>query len=160
MTVLALAAATLIPAAAAYAQDTRELYKVEFTLRDSADPVAKNGRKYSMLLVSRIKSVMKVGNRVPVSTGGAGPFTYIDVGVNIECVVDERGGKFAMHTDMDVSTVLPLDKSALPGSNPTISQIKLNFDTAVPPGKPTVVASFDDPSTSRRFDVDVTMTKM
>jgi hypothetical protein len=30
----------------------------------------------------------------------------------------------------------------------------------VPSGKPTVVASFDDPVTSRKFDIDVTITKM
>jgi hypothetical protein len=44
--------------------------------------------------------------------------------------------------------------------NPTVSQIKINMDTTLMPGKPTVVASFDDPATARRFDVDVTLTKM
>jgi hypothetical protein len=36
----------------------------------------------------------------------------------------------------------------------------LSLDTALVPGKPTVVASFDDPVTSRKFDVDVAITKM
>ena len=40
------------------------------------------------------------------------------------------------------------------------TQIRLNLETAVLPGKPTVVASFDDPVTSRKFDVDVAITKM
>jgi len=44
--------------------------------------------------------------------------------------------------------------------NPTISQIRLNIDTTVAPGKPTVVASFDDPVTSRKFDIDVAIAKM
>jgi hypothetical protein len=63
-----------------------------------------------------------------------------------------------MHADLDISTAVMPEKNAV--QNPTISQIKLNVDTSVPSGKPTVVASFDDPVTSRKFDIDVTITKM
>ena len=52
------------------------------------------------------------------------------------------------------------DKNLNSVQNPTISQIKLNMDTTVAPGKPTVVASFDDPVTGRKFDLDVAITKM
>jgi hypothetical protein len=69
-----------------------------------------------------LKTVFKVGNSVPVVTGGT-QFTYIDVGMNIDCMVAENS----------------------PVQNPTISQIKLSLDTSVAAGKPTVVASFDDP---------------
>jgi hypothetical protein len=160
---LALAAAMLAAAAAGFAQDAREtaVYKVDFTMHDSADVSAKNGRKYSLLINGRNKSVMKVGNRVPAATGGSPTqFTYIDVGTNIECVVDERNGKYVLHASMDMSTVIPPDKSGTGGPNPTISQIKIDMETTVTPGKPTVVASFDDPATSRKFDVDVMMTKL
>jgi hypothetical protein len=168
MKALVLAAAMIAPAAIV-AQDTHEVgvYKVDFTMHDSTDTAAKNGRKYSMLINGRNKAVMKVGNRVPAVTGGSGgigqvntQFTYLDVGVNIDCTVDERNGKYMLHADMDLSTVIPADKAGTGVPNPTISQIKINMDTTVTPGKPTLVASFDDPGTSRRFDVDVTMTKM
>jgi hypothetical protein len=159
---LALMAAAIVPAAM-YAQDL-PVYKVDFTLHDSADTAAKNGRKYSMLVNSSRKATMKVGNRVPAATGASGvgqgmQFTYIDVGVNIDCIVEERGGKLTMHADLDMSTAIPPEKTG-GGINPTISQIKIAMDTTAVSGKPTVVASFDDPSTSRKFDVDVTLTKM
>src|SRR5450756_1763153 len=115
-----MAAALLCPGLAVHAQDVREnpTYKVDFTIRDSGDAGGKTGRKYSLLVNRGVKTTFKVGNRVPVATGGSGgvggniQFTYIDVGLNIECVVDESGSKFALHADLDISTAVMPDKSA------------------------------------------------
>jgi hypothetical protein len=159
----------LLPVGAMYAQDVRELpvYKAEFTLHDSTDAAAKNGRKYTLLVNGTRRATMHVGNRVAYPTGGSGgigqgntQYQYYEVGVNIDCTVEERGGKFMMHADLDLSTVVPPDKSVAGSLAPTVSQIKVNMDTTIAPGKPTVVASFDDPTTARKFDVDVTLTKM
>jgi len=159
---LVLAAILLAPAALVCAQDKPEvaLYKLDITMHDSTDVAAKNGRRYSLLLNGNNKSVMKMGNRVPAATGGSGQFTYIDVGVNIEAVVAERNGKYLVHANLDMSTVIPPDKTASAIPNPTISQIRIDVDTSVTPGKPTVVASFDDPSTARKVDIDFLLTKM
>jgi len=158
----------LAPAASVRAQDNdNATYKVDFTIRDSGDAGGKAGRKYSMQVSRGVKSTFRVGNRVPVATGsmsaGAAAvntqFTYIDVGLNIECTVAERGTRFATHSDLDISTaVMPEKTSAV--QNPTISSIRLNIDTTVLPGKPTVVASFDDPVTARKFDIDVAVSKI
>jgi general secretion pathway protein D len=149
-----------------HAQDSSP-YKVDFTIRDTGDAGGKTGRKYSLLVNHNQKTVFKVGNRVPVATGGTSggtlvntQFTYIDVGLNIDCVVAEAGSRFAIHADLDISTAVMPDKNLSSVQNPTISQIKLNLDTVVAPGKPTLVASFDDPVTARKFDLDVTITKM
>ena len=163
-----MAAALLCPGLAVHAQDNRENppYKVDFTIRDTGDAGGKAGRKFSLLVNRGVKSTFKVGNRVPVATGGTGgvggniQFTYIDVGMNIDCTVNEFGSKFGVHADMDISTAVMPDKSPSAVQNPTISQIRLNLDTTVAAGKPTVVASFDDPVTSRKFDIDVAITKM
>ncbi len=165
---LMMAAALLGPVMAVHAQDTRDrsTYKVDFTIRDTGDAGGKTGRKYSLTVNPGVKTVFKVGNRVPVATGGTSAgtlvntqFTYVDVGINIECVVNEIGSKFAIHSDLDISTAVMPDKSSSL-QNPTISQIKVNLDTTVAPGKPTIVASFDDPVTSRKFDIDVAIAKI
>jgi hypothetical protein len=80
--------------------------------------------------------------------------------LNIDCVVVESGPKFALHADLDISTAVMPDKTASAVQNPTISQIRLNIDTTVPPGKATVVASFDDPVTAQKFDIDVVIAKV
>src|SRR5436853_1134662 len=135
-------------AAPVFCQGTREVYKVDFSIRDSGDAGGKSGRKYSLQGFGGNKTTFKVGNRVPVPSGGDGSmggrvqYTYLDVGVNIDCVVQEIGGKMGLHADMDLSTAVTAEKN--PGAAPTISQIRLNIDTAVVAAKPTVVASFDD----------------
>jgi Bacterial type II and III secretion system protein len=162
-----MAAALLAPGLVVHAQESSP-YKVDFTIRDTGDAGGKTGRKYSLLVTHNQKTVFKVGNRVPVATGGTSgsamtvntQFTYIDVGLNIDCAVAEAGSKFAIHADLDISTAVMPDKNLSSVQNPTISQIKLNLDTILAPGKPTVVASFDDPVTGRKFDLDMTITKM
>ena len=160
---LLLLAAVLAPLAL-QAQPSRSsaVYRADFTIKDSGDAGAKTGRKYTLILNEHQKSVFKVGNRTPVVTGGGGTagntqFTYVDIGVNIECVVAEQNGGVGMHAEMDLSGAVA-DRN--PTGNPTISQIKISADATLTPGKPTVVAAFDDPVTSRKFEVEATLTKM
>jgi hypothetical protein len=160
---LMMAAALLGPALVAHAQDRP--YKVDFTIRDTGDAGGKTGRKYSMLVSPGHKTTFRVGNRVPVVTGSASSggnvqFTNVDVGLNIDCSVSDNNSNLTVHADLDISTAVTPEKGANPPPSPTISQIRLSLDTALTPGKPTVVASFDDPVTSRKFDVDVAITKM
>ncbi len=159
---LIMAAALLGPGLVAHAQD--KPYKVDFTIRDTGDAGGKSGRRYSMLVSPGHKTTFKVGNRVPVVTysGSAGStqFTMVDVGINIDCSVSDNNSNLTVHADLDISTAVTPEKGANPPLTPTISQIRLSLDTALTPGKPTVVASFDDPVTSRKFDVDVAITKM
>jgi hypothetical protein len=158
-----MAAALLGPGLVAHAQD--KPYKVDFTIRDTGDAGGKTGRKFSMLVSPSHKTTFKVGNRVPVVTGSASQggnvqFTFVDVGINIDCSVSDINSNLTVHADLDISTAVMPEKGANAPPNPTISQIKLSLDTALAPGKPTVVASFDDPVTSRKFDVDVAIAKM
>jgi hypothetical protein len=142
----------------------RDVFKVDFTIRDTGDAGGKTGRKYSVMVYSQNKGVFKIGNRVPVPTGGSSSvtattqFTYLDVGVNIECTVQDMGGRIGMRSDIDLSTAVTNEKT--PGIAPTISQIRLSIETAIPAAKPTIVASFDDPVTSRKFDVEALVTKV
>ncbi len=160
-----MAAALLCPVLAVQAQDS-STYKVDFTIRDTGDAGGKTGRKYSLMVSPGHKNTFKVGNRVPVTTagtdgvGGNVQFTYVDVGMNIECTVGENNSRLMLRGDVDISTAVMPEKGVNAAPAPTISQIRLSVDTAVAPGKPTTVASFDDPVTSRKFDVDVAITKM
>jgi len=166
------ATALLIPQLAVHAQEKGPgIYKVEFKIRDGNDAAAKAGRHYTLLMEVDHKAVFKVGNRVPVATGsfqpGAGPattqYTYLDVGVNIECMVSEAGnGRLAMHGSLDLSTMMQNDAGSRAASppNPTVGQTKLDLETAIEPGKPTVVAAIDDPANLRQFQVEATITRV
>jgi hypothetical protein len=150
---------SVILAAPVYAQPQRDVFKVDFTIRDSGDAGGKTGRKYSMVVYSAQKGVFKIGNRVPTPTNNSGGFNYVDVGVNIDCVVQEAaGGRMAIRADLDLSTAVTTDKTVTMA--PTISQIKVGMEAAIAPGKPTVIAAFDDPVTTRKFEVEALVTKL
>jgi hypothetical protein len=171
-----IAAALLLPLLSVHAQERGGLpsYKVEFNIRDGSDPAAKAGRHYMLLMDPGHKAVFKVGNRVPVasgsfqpSTGGTGinpltQYTYLDIGVNIECTVSEMNGRVAMHGNLDLSTMMEHDAASHAANppNPTIVQTKLELDTAIEPGKPTVIAALDDPVNTRQFQVEATVTRV
>jgi len=169
----------LVPLLAAVAQDkpvSNTVYRVEYRIRDGSDAAAKAPRRYTMLIESHNKGTFKLGERVPVASGSFQPgvggvgvnplvntqFSYIDVGVNIDAFVSEENGRVTLNSNLDISTLVehkaPQPSQILP--NPTVSQIKIAQLSTVTPGKPTLVASVDDPVTQRKFDVEVTITKV
>jgi hypothetical protein len=170
----------LIPLLPAIAQEKSvpprtTVYRVEYRIRDGSDAAAKTGRRYTMLIENHNKGTFKVGDRIPVATGSFQPgvggvgvnplvntqFTYIDIGVNIEAYLAEDNGKITLNSNLDISTLVE-HKAAQPSQvppNPTVAQIKIAGISSVPAGKPTLVASIDDPVTQRKFDVEVTITK-
>ena len=155
MKTLLLLLAACLPAAIA---QPRDLYKVEITIRDSAEP-AKNARKYSLLVFGQDKANLRVSSRTPVPNGSAGNFSYYDAGINLDCTVQEAVGRFGLHADLTLTSVFPPDKATGPAPAIT-SSVQLNITSAVTPAKPTVVAAFEDPVTSRKFDVEAVVTKL
>jgi len=169
-----IAAALLVPPLAVHAQERKSpgLYKVEFNIHDTTG-AAKPGLRYTLLIEANRKAVFKVGDRVPVATGSFQPgsnggsplvstqYTYVDVGVNIDCIVSEMDNKVLMHGSIDLSTVVAHEAAARGANppNPTVGQTKLELDTILEPGKPTVVAAIDDPANSRHFQVEATVVK-
>ncbi len=166
-----MAAALLAPQVPVHAQggNAPSSYKVDFSFRENG-ATEKAVRHYTLLVEPNRKQVFKAGSRVPTISGsfqpGAGAlvntqYTYLDVGVNIECSVSEANGKILMHGNLDLSGVAPTD-SANRGSsaNPSLVQTRLDLETSLEPGKPTVIASIDDPTTSRQMTVEATVTRV
>jgi hypothetical protein len=165
-------ATLLMPAAIRGQEKGADLavYRVEFNIHDGS-----TSRRYVMMIEGNDKGVMKLGQKVPYATGsfhptsatdGASPlvatqFNYAEVGVNIDCRLNELNGKVQMKASLEISTVLPHDKSTqqiIP--SPTIGQLRMDVNGVLNLGKPTMVASIDDPVTLRKFDVETTVTKM
>jgi hypothetical protein len=167
------AAALCAVAFPAGAQDQKPglpFYQVRFAIHDNSDPTVSGVRNYTMIVASNRKGVFSAGDRVPITTAsetgsaGNGPstqFTYIDVGVNIECLISEAGGKLELQGVINMTALERRDgRPSGGGPNPTIGQTKLDLDTAVDIGKPTIVAAIDDPLNSRKIQVEATVTKV
>jgi hypothetical protein len=168
----ALALAALVPL---HAQDrgrgpATNAYLVEYHFRDGADPATATDRRYSLTVNGEHKAVFKVGNRTPAVTGSFEPvnanalvntqYTYLDLGVNIECTLTELDSRVELHTAIDLSSVAENEKPPATGAvrNPIIKQTKLDVSTTLHVGKPTVLAMIVDPSTNRTLQVEVKVT--
>ena len=163
---------SLLPAQCQDTSADSAVYKVEFNIRDGSD-AAKTGRHYTLLVDGSGKGRIRVGEKVPYATnqfqpgvGGANPgiatqFTFLDVGVNIDCRVRELNGRISLTADLDISAITPPAKGAGTTPNPTVAAIQISGVKAMlSPGKPAMVASIDDPVTARRFEVEATVTKL
>jgi len=142
-------------------------YIVEYRLRDTADSAT--DRRYTLMVNGEHKGALRMGSRTPAVSGSFTPvnanslvttqYTYLDVGINIECTVKELDMRVQLHSALDLSSV---DKDPAPANstahNPTIKQTKLELDTTLQLGKPTVLASIADPATGRQLQVTVTVT--
>jgi hypothetical protein len=151
------------------------VYKVEFNIHDGSDAAAKTGRRYTIMIEANEKGIFRVGQKVPYATGSFQPsagaagvtplvstqFNYAEIGVNIDCRINEFNGRVRVKATLDLSTVVQHDKSIgqIPPM-PIIGQLRVEVNALVNAGKPTLVASVDDPVTMRKFDVEATVTKV
>jgi hypothetical protein len=151
-------------------------YRLEFKVSELEGEKKLNSKTYTLLTRPRVKTMLRTGNRVPIEIGYAvdktnpdkkvTDFQYLDVGQNIDCVVEwatehtlalsvvfERAD-LVLHDKTD-SDVVP----SAPGQ-PVFHQVKTEGKTIVELGQPTVVLSADDPRSDHTFQVEVTVTRV
>src|SRR6266404_514695 len=111
------------------------VYKVEFDIHDRSDGATQPSQHFSMLIDESRKGVFQAGNRVPVATGSP---QYVDVGVNIECTVQESDGKAALHGGIELTRITGyVNLSTI--SQPIIAQRRMAFKVTVELSSPTVI---------------------
>lgn len=132
-------------------------YRVDFSISELQDGKRINSRHYSMDLNSGPWSQIKIGTRVPVSQA-QGMFQYIDLGTSIDCEVDEQGEDLALDVRSDFSNISNPEEQH--SAQPIIRQIKINGRTLTAPGKPVVIGAVDDPSSTRQFQLEATVTRL
>jgi hypothetical protein len=133
-------------------------FHLDFAVKELDGGKVINSRHYSMTTTTGESApngcMIRTGSKVPVSSGGAtGNFTYIDVGVNIDCrSAKEIDGSLATSVTADISNTAP-------GSNPPlIRQTKWSSHVIVPIGKPTIIFSSDDVTSKGQMQLELTAT--
>ena len=139
----------------------KPIYKVEITIHDSRSRASLAARWAANCSARLPSSALAAAMRSSFACGAMlqTEFGYLDIGVNIECAVHESNGKAAMHGSIDLTGIAPNEGGpAAPGNNPTIKQTRLDLETILDFGRPTTVASMDDPVTARKLQVEATIT--
>jgi len=142
------------------------VYKLDYVFSEVQNGKRVNSRSYSTLLHSGERGSIRLGNRLPISTGGSresggNQLTYMDIGVNIDCRVErEVDSGIALFTSVDMSSLAPEQPGENRTGNPVVRQTKVQVDNIVPLGKQTLLSSADEVDGTGRFDFEVTATKV
>jgi hypothetical protein len=155
---------------AAQAEPTRpprtvSWYRVDLTVNEFEDAKKMNARHYTLHINdSGDRSNTKFGTRVPVpmGSGSTNSFNYIDVGLNISLrIAGERGEHNVLEMGFELSSfAIPEQaKQTAPGV-PILRQVQTSNSMPLTISKPVVVASLDDPNSTKRYQFEVTLTKL
>lgn len=139
-----------------------QAYRLDFSFNEFDGDKKINTRHYSMNLTSSASNEIKIGSRVPVSTGN-NQYQYIDVGTNIWAQLRPiaNSDQEELVIRSEISSLDPSAQSASgPIPEPAIRQIKIEGSTILVEGKPLIVSTMDDPTSKRQFQLEVTVTKL
>jgi hypothetical protein len=145
-------------------------YHLDFSFNELEGDKKINTRHYSMNLTSNDSNEIKIGSRVPVTAavnskepGGVDTqFQYIDVGMNIwaqlRAIKDSDEQELVVRSEFSNIDVTP-PSVGLKG-DPLIREMKIGGSTLLVEGKPLVIASMDDPTSKRQFQLEVTVSRL
>ncbi len=148
-------------------------YKIEIILSEFDDGKRTNTRSYTIEAEEGMPASIKLGDRVPIVTGGPAraeedkllnvQFQYLDVGLNITSWVWNYQGRLGLKIDVDQSSIAVPNTSALrvAPNQPMIRQLRMQNTAFVTLGKPTLITSVDDPGkANHKYTIEATLTKM
>lgn len=145
-------------------------YRLDFVLHELADAKIINSRNYSMWLKagrresgSLESGSLRVGNDTPVQNiptqeKPAG-LSYKNIGIALDCTLEETDKGLVAQLHASIGEILPPEANE-PKALPVFRNIAFQSTALLSPGKPILISSIDDPNSKRRFQLEVTATKL
>lgn len=166
---LVFAGSTLL-AQEAKPHSSKDVYKIDYVFSELLDNKKVNARSYTVLVAASEKASLRLGSRIPVATGAFGTnskegtpavpmptqFTYMDIGVSIDCTVDALDPDVGLHTNVDISRLAPENRIG----QPIVRNTRISVHNVLPLGKLTVLTSADEVDTTGRFQIEATVSKV
>ena len=135
-------------------------YRIELNVREVEDGKRLNSRNYLMLIKDDDWSRMRVGNKVPYPTGST-QYQYSDVGMSVDCRPHDLGESVGLTIRVEFSGLAPAPQTQTTSAvGPVFRTDRADVESVVTLGKPTLVASMDDTLSNRRYEIEVTATKV
>ena len=133
-------------AQAAKRPEPGHVYRLDFVVSssDASKPVSHSS--YTMNLEEDRSGELHLGTNVALS-----PQARMDVGLKIRCSYAMVGDDLLLHNATEISSF---------DDPPTVHKIATSGDALVAPGKLALVNSLEDPVNHRRYEIEVTATKL
>jgi hypothetical protein len=133
-------------------------YRLDYVIAEVENGKKVNTRTYTLLTDEGGEGNMHLGMKIAVQAE-KGPI-YLDVGIRIDCRLRSReGNNVWLSTRFELSTVSDQPQSTSAGA-PPLRTVEWSQRTVIPVGKSVDIASGDDLSSQRRFELSVTVTKL
>ncbi|HEY1659860.1 MAG TPA: hypothetical protein VGG14_16025 [Candidatus Sulfotelmatobacter sp.] len=135
-------------------------YQLRFTLSEIEDNKTINTRQYALNVSTyQQPGEIKDGTRVPVEIK-QGEFQYLDVGTRISArLFEDKWGQTGVVVNVEMSS-FALDDQDKRDTHPLIRQVSIAAITLLQSNKPLLMGSADDPNSKRRFQLEMTATKL
>jgi len=138
-------------------------FRIEFNVREIEDGKRLNSRNYVVMAEDGNWGKVRAGSRVPyqIRMGAAAELHYQEVGMNIDCRPREQEGSVALEIHVEWTSAAPYSGGADRNYPDLVFRTeRAEVQSIVTLGKPTLVASMDDTEGNRRYEIEVTATKV
>jgi len=140
--------------------EATKFYRLDFVVKELDSGKVVNARTYSTSASTREANnwvcSIRTGNKVPIPTTSgseSSQYTYIDVGVNVDCKgLKEADGQLALTVIAEISSAANATRP------PMIRQTKWSADVIVPLKKPTTIFTSDDVTGKGQMQLELTAT--
>ena len=140
------------------ADDHGSIYRLEFRVTEFKNGEAASTRNYFVLAQNDSSVQIRTGNRVPIFPPDG--VEYLSVGLHIDCELREKGNMIELVVGAEINSFVLPEQAAGSGDPPVIRAISSQVQTAVVPGKRTLISSIDDVMSDSRYELHVTITKV
>lgn len=159
-----LANAQTAPVETTKAAESKTFYEMLFVVREVKDEKVVNTRTYSIIAstnTSARNSSLRAGERVPYASdeGATTNWQQVEVGVGIDCGnLELVGDRLSLRIAATVDSIAPTDdKNA---RRPVIRNNRWDSLVIVPLKRPTIIFSSDDPFSSQKMQLQLTVTPL
>lgn len=162
---VALALAATLPAVAraqdaARAEKPRSTFRLDYALYEVESGKRVNERAFTLTANEGAHAQLRSGTRVPVTVGDKG-VQYMDVGLKISGRVLERpDGDLTLESEIEMSNFAVPEQATEGKGNPVVRTVSETVSCRPVLGKPAVLSSLDDLNSRKRFQVEVTVTRL
>lgn len=158
-------ASTVLCAQESKPQSPISTYKLDYLFSELQDNKRINTRSYTVLVRSMDRGSIRLGNRVPIITGsskeGGSQMQYLDIGMNIDCRVEPGSeSDITLFTNVENTSAAPEQPGENRTGSPVLRQLRYQLNNIVPLNKQTLLGSADEVDGTRRYQVEVTATKV
>jgi len=144
---------------------SKKIYRLTFTTTETDGGKRVGVQHFAMVVAAGQRTVMKQGSKVPIATGSYNAtgntgaqtqFTYIDVGMNFDAMLDELANGARLRSKVEQLSIAE-QTSGVGVADPIIRQSSLEGTSFLTLGKPLVLGSIDIPGSTRHLEVEVVM---